>query len=72
MSGQHYQTTINGVTKMIFSYIPGAVWKYDEMIQKQLILQPPVHEGVQLQQSTSTTTSTSLPINDLLQQQEQQ
>ena len=39
--GKNYQTTINNEMKQIFSYIPREMRKYQEIVQKQLIL--PTH-----------------------------
>ena len=39
--GKNYETSINNEMKQIFSYIPREARKYQEMVQKRLILRAP-------------------------------
>lgn len=69
--GKNYQTTINNEMKQIFSYIPREARKYQEMVQKRLILRaPPAQQPrPQVQQNQHPQPR---QINQISQQQQEQ
>ena len=70
--GKNYQTTINNEMKQIFSYIPREARKYQEMVQKRLILRAPPAQQPRPPQVQQNQHPQPRQINQISQQQQEQ